>query len=322
MDSFLKSVFIQHRMAKMAVGGQAVIDGVMMKSPHYYAVSVRREDGTISTESWRFKSIAEKYKIFKAPFLRGIVSMFEMLKLGMKALTHSANEATGEEEDLSDWAMFTTVAFSMLLAVGIFVFLPYLMTNLLGISEENNTILFNAVDGIIKILFFVAYVYAISFMDDIKNVFRYHGAEHMAVHCFEAKKELTIKNVKKYGTFHPRCGTSFIVIVLVVMILVFSFIPHLMKLLFPAIETLTPLAKRMLFFGVRILFIIPVTGISYEVLKLSFKFKDGVFMKIMSYPGRLVQSMTAKQPSDDQIEIAVKSLKEVLRKEEKFKQKA
>lgn len=306
----------------MGVGGQAVIDGVMMKSPHYYAVSVRKEDGTISTKSWRFKSITEKYKILKTPVLRGIVSMFEMLKLGMKSLTFSANEATGEEEDLSDWAMFTTVAFSMLLAAGIFVFLPYLMTNLFGISEDNNTILFNAVDGLIKILFFVIYVYAISFMDDIKNVFRYHGAEHMSVHCYEAGKELTVKNVKKYGTFHPRCGTSFIVIVLAVMIVVFSFIPYLMNILFPAIENMAPLAKRALFFGIRILFIVPVTGISYEVLKLSYKFKDGLFMRIISYPGKLVQSLTAKKPSDKQIEVAIKSLEAVLNKEKKFKQKA
>ncbi|MFW5990915.1 MAG: DUF1385 domain-containing protein [Candidatus Nanoarchaeia archaeon] len=302
-------------MKKIPAGGQAVIEGVMMKTPRYYSVAVRNEKGRIVTTAARYVSLGEKYPFLKLPFLRGVINLWEMLRLGMKSLGYSAKVAGEEDEELSDTAVTVTIIFSVFLAIGLFVVLPYFVTHLFGISEEKNTIMFNLVDGIIKLLLFVGYVYAISFMKDIRRVFQYHGAEHMAVNTYEAGKELTLNNSLKHGTYHPRCGTSFVVFVLIVMVLVFSFIPMLIKGIFPGIDSLSIFARKLLFFGVRLLFIIPVAGISYELLRLSGKMKDNLFSKIIGFPGRLVQGITTREPEKDQVKVAISALKKVLKKE-------
>ncbi len=305
---------------KHTVGGQAVIEGVMMKSPHYYSIAIRKPSGEITTKTEKYVSLTEKYKIFKAPFLRGIVSMWEMLKLGVKSLTYSANESVDEEEEtLSDWAIFFTILVSMAFAVLLFVVIPYMIPKLIGVSEEETTLLFNLIAGIFKVIVFIGYVLAISLMDDIKRVFQNHGAEHMAVNCYESGKKLTVNNVKKYFTYHPRCGTSFIVIVLFIMIIVFSLIPSLINILFPAVNELGTVLKTIVFLLIRIMFIPLVAGISYEILKISSKYKDNLLTRAIAFPGRLVQGLTTKNPDDKQIEVAIKALKEVLKKEDRLK---
>ena len=310
MINNLNKLLFGKRMSKLAVGGQAVIEGVMMKSPKYYS----------KADAWRYMSLSERYRIFRLPFLRGIVSFWEMLRLGMKSLSYSAKESGEEEEELSDFAITMTIIFSVLLAVALFVVVPYIIPHFLGLSEENNTVLFNLVDGIIKILIFVGYVFAISFMEDIRRVFQYHGAEHMAVNCYEKGKRLTVSNALKFGTYHPRCGTSFVVFVLVTMVLVFSFIPLIVKGIFPGIDSWGVVTKKLAFFGLRLVFILPVAGISYEFLKLSGRMRDNFIAKIIAFPGKLVQGITTRKPDKKQIEVAIAALKEVLAKESKHKE--
>ena len=300
------------------VGGQAVIEGVMMKSPNYYSIAVRKPDGRITKKTEEYVSLTQKYRVLGLPFFRGIVSMGEMLRLGIKSLTYSANESTDDEEEtLSEWAIFVTIFFSMAFAILLFVFIPYMVPTLMGVSEEETTLLFNTIAGLMKVMIFVGYVYIISHMEDIRRVFQNHGAEHMAVNCYESGEKLTVKNVKKYVTYHPRCGTSFIVIVLLLMIVLFSLIPSLIQALFPSVMEIESFLKNLIFFGIRLMFIPIVAGISYEVLKLSANYRENLLMKAVAYPGKLVQGLTTRQPDDSQIKLAITALKEVLKKEAK-----
>ncbi|MFW6013674.1 MAG: DUF1385 domain-containing protein [Candidatus Nanoarchaeia archaeon] len=300
------------------VGGQAVIEGVMMKSPNYYSVAVRKPDGRITKKTEEYVSLTQRHRLLGLPFFRGIVSMGEMLRLGIKSLTYSANESADEEEEtLSEWAIFVTIFFSMAFAVFLFVVIPYMVPTFIGVSEEETTLFFNTIAGLIKVLIFVGYVYLISYMEDIRRVFQNHGAEHMAVNCYEAGQKLTIQNVKKYFTYHPRCGTSFIVIVLLLMIVLFSLIPSIIQALFPSVMEIESFLKTLILLGVRLMFIPIVAGISYEILKLSANYRGNLLMKAIAYPGKLVQGLTTRQPDDGQIKVAITALKEVLKKESK-----
>jgi uncharacterized protein YqhQ len=302
------------------VGGQAVIEGVMMKSPHYYSVSVRNnKTKKIITKTTRHISVSEKHRILAWPFVRGCINLFEMLSLGFKTLTYSADLfAEKEEEKLSGTAMFFTIALALVFGIGIFVLLPYFATYFFGFSEDKNSVVFNLVDGLIKIAIFVLYIYLVSFMKDIRRTFQYHGAEHKAVNCYEDGKGLTLQNVKKYTTYHPRCGTSFIMFVFVVMIIVFSVIPSLLSWLFSGIVTLSGFEKRLIYFLTRLLFIIPVAAISYELLKLSYKYRGNWFMKLFLLPGKLLQGITTRKPDKSQTEVAIAALNSVLTKEKSF----
>jgi uncharacterized protein YqhQ len=302
-----------------SVGGQAVIEGVMMKSPHFYSVSVRGKNKKIITKTTRYVSLSEKYKILAWPFIRGCINLFEMLSVGFKTLTYSADIfAEKKDEKLSPTAMFFTIAFALIFGIGLFVFLPYFATYLFGFSEDKNSFLFNLVDGLIKIAIFVSYIYLVSLMKDIRRTFEYHGAEHKSVNCYEGGDVLSFQNTKKYTTYHPRCGTSFIMFVFVVMILLFSVIPSLLSWLFPGIVTMPLFAKRLIYFMTRLLFIIPVAGISYELLKLSYKYKSNCFMKIFLIPGKLLQKITTRKPDKSQTEVAIAALNSVLEKEKTF----
>lgn len=303
-------------------GGQAVIDGVMMKTPHYYSLAVRKPDSSIHLETHRHISFAEKRKFLGWPFFRGPITLFEMLSLGLKALMRSAEIASADEEgeeELSWFAMVATIGIAVIFAVGLFVFLPYAITYYFGFSEDKNALVFNIVDGLIKILFFVAYVYLISLMKDIRRTFQYHGAEHKTINCFEDKKSLTPENCMKYKTFHARCGTSFVMIVFFIMIFIFSGIPFLLDLLFPSLLEVSSVARRAILFFIRLLFIIPVASVSYEILKLSFKFENNLLMKIFVFPGRLLQGITTREPTRKQVEVAIASLKAALSKESSYK---
>ncbi|PLW79694.1 DUF1385 domain-containing protein [Candidatus Woesearchaeota archaeon] len=287
-------------MEELLLGGQAVIEGVMMKGKNHYAVAVRKNDGEILVDHNIWDSLTQKLKIFSFPIIRGVVSLVEMMVLGIRTLTYSANVAAEDmDENLSGTEIFFTILVSLLFSALLFILLPLFLS---GLIINNNNIWFNILDGVLRILIFIGYVLAIGMMNDVKTLFEYHGAEHKTVHAYEAKVPLTVKNVKKYSTLHPRCGTSFVFIVLIVSIIVFSLVrpeTFLMKLV--SRLTLIPL----------------IAGISYEILKISAKKKDSFLFKLIVLPGLGVQKLTTREPSNKQLEVSIESIKKVIALEAK-----
>jgi len=272
------------------VGGLAVIEGVMMRCENKINTSVRKGNKIISKK----KILKKKNKFLKLFFIRGIVNMYEMLKIGMETLTWSADQQAEKHEKISKTEIIFSLLLSVLFAVLIFIVAPFYLTKLIS---QNQGIIFNIIDGVIRVIIFIIYILAISLMKDIKRVFQYHGAEHKTVHCYEAGKKLIYENVKKFPTLHPRCGSSFLIIVLVISIMVFSFI----------------VSPRWYYkLGFRILLIPVIIGISYEVLKLADKFKNNYFFNLLNKPGLWIQKITTKQPDKKQIEVAIYSLKKVI----------
>lgn len=291
---------------KPSIGGQAVIEGVMIRNQKHYAVAVRKKD-KIVTKKVRIKQ--RKGIFYKLPIVRGFYNLVDMLVIGMKTLMWSANQAAEEEgEKITKKEMIYTVLISFLIAILFFVALPYFLTFIIGFKEESNPFLFNFIDGIIRILIFLAYILGISFLKDVKRLFQYHGAEHMAVHCYENNKKLTIENIKKFPTLHPRCGTSFIMIVLIISILVFSILPPIVLYLFPGFANFSIIFRKIILFSLRISLIPLIAGVSYELLKLSDKFKDSFMMNVFIQPGLWFQKITTKKPNKRQIEVARKSV--------------
>ncbi|MBW2978181.1 DUF1385 domain-containing protein [Candidatus Woesearchaeota archaeon] len=274
------------------IGGQAVIEGVMMKTERNMAVSVRLLNGKIKTKK---EKLHRRKKWFRWPFIRGVVNLYDVLVLGIKTLTWSANQQLEEKEKLTNWQLAFTVFLSLGFGVLIFIVVPFFAASLFPVKG----FWFNLVDGILRILILIGYLLLISLMSDVKLLFKYHGAEHKVVNCYEAGKKLDIKNVKKFDTLHPRCGTSFLVIVLGISILIFSFIlgPWYFKLL-----------------G-RIILLPFIASISYEVLRLGGRFKDRLFMKIINTPGMWIQKISTKEPTPKQIEVAITAFNAVLRME-------
>ena len=300
-------------MKKPSIGGQAVLEGVMMRSPNYYATSVRNDKGNIVVQ---LKKVKKYPAFFKLPFVRGIVNLIDMMVIGIKSLTWSANQISDDEDEkLSNFQITLTLFVSIGFAILLFVALPYFLSTITGVKEEVSPILFNLIDGIIKIAVFIIYIYAISMIKDIKRVFEYHGAEHKTVYCYESGKPLTVKNVKKYSTKHPRCGTSFILIVLLISIAVFSLIPSIMTWIFPSFISLPFFLRKVMLFIIRILFLPLVASISYELLRFSGKHSKNKLVGIISYPGLLLQYITTKEPDNKQIEVAIKSMQLVINKE-------
>ncbi|MBI2107813.1 DUF1385 domain-containing protein [Candidatus Woesearchaeota archaeon] len=300
----------------LKIGGQAVIEGVMIKSQNYYAVSVRKK-GKIISKTEKLKSRSSEF--LKKPVIRGFFNLVDMLSIGMKSLMWSAEQAGDEDEKITKKEMAFTIAFSMAAVIVIFIGIPYFLTGWIGFREESSPFYFNLIDGMIRILFFVLYIAAISFMSDVKTLFRYHGAEHMAVHCHEKGLELNAKNVRKFPTMHPRCGTSFIFLVLIVSILAFSVIPSIVNYLFPEFAGLNLLPRKAVLFLVRVSFVPLIAGVSYEILKASDRFHDRLFFRMIALPGILLQKITTKSPTDAQIEVAINSVKSIIRLENKNK---
>lgn len=283
----------------LSMGGQAVIEGVMIRSAKKIAVAVRTPNGKIVVKTDKLHSLSERYSFLRWPFFRGILGMIEMLVIGMKALNYSANISLEEEEEkLTPLHITVTLLLGIAFAIVLFKFLPLLFSQILqkySLTVQNNYFLFNLSDGVFRIILFVLYLYLISFAAEVKRLFMYHGAEHMTVHCYEARKKLTIQNVQIYHPEHPRCGTSFILIVFLLSILIYSFIP----------SSFSFWGK----FGVRIALLPFVAGISYEILKLAGKFYNTLFFRVISWPGMAVQKITTRQPTDDQIEVAIRAMK-------------
>lgn len=293
---------------QIQVGGQAVIEGVMMRGPEYIATAVRRKDDTIEIKQKKFESVTKKHKFLGLPIIRGFVSLIEMLIIGFKSLNFSAQRyEMDNEEDVKEKSekrkkleeIFTfVIAFG--LAFLLFGFLPYQSAAWLNLSKEN--VYFNLFAGIIRILFFILYVYIISFMKDVHRLFEYHGAEHKSVFAYENNAELNAESVQEYSTLHPRCGTSFIFFVLLVSILIFSIIDTIVARNFGVPSVLERLAYHFLFIPL-------ISGISYEVLKLSGKNMKHPLVKFMTIPGLALQRITTQPPDKNQVEVALISMK-------------
>ena len=272
---------------KEYIGGQAVMEGVMMASRKKVAIAVRKPDGKITIKVEKRSEIAEKFR--KTPFLRGLISLFEMLIIGTKALTWSSNESLEKDEKIGGTGIFFTIILSLIFAVGLFIVLPLILSKLL----TQNRILFNLIDGFWRILIFIIYLLLISRFEDIKRVFQYHGAEHKAVNCYEAGKTLTAKNAQKFSTIHPRCGTSFIFIVLFVSIILFSLVWS---------ESL------LLKFIYRVILIPVIAMISYEILRFNAR-KPNKILGILTKPGLWLQKITTQEPDLKMLEVSIRALK-------------
>jgi len=279
-----------------------------MRVPGAYATAVRRPDGEIEVRRENFQSVAERVPIFKKPFLRGIISMFESLKIGLGTIQLSAeiampdeNKAKPPSKTSGKIATLASTVFAFGLAFLLFGFLPlWLTTKLLNIARK--ALAFNLVVGAWRILFFLVYLWIISLMKDIQRLFQYHGAEHKVVFTFENGHELNIENTRPFTTYHPRCGTSFIFIVMIVGILIFALIDSLVIWSFGSIS----LGTRLIFH----LVLLPiVAGTGYEFLKMSARYQDRILMRWLIAPGLWLQHITTKPPSDDQIEVAIAALK-------------
>jgi uncharacterized protein YqhQ len=292
---------------KLSIGGQAVLEGVMMRSPHAFTVAVRK-GGKPGAEIALLKEtilpIGERFPLLKKAVLRGSVALFEAMVLGVRALNFSANEAMeneeGKQEEISPLALAGTMVLALAFALGLFLALPLLLTQLLGTqySAFKGNVLFNLTDGAIRVGLFLGYVSGISFMKDIRRVFEYHGAEHKAIGAYEAGEPLTVENARKYTCIHPRCGTSFLMVVMVLSIMLFSMIPGSWPLWAKA-------ASRLVLLPV-------IAGLSYEFIKYSAKKRGNKIIEALIYPGLLLQRLTTREPSDDQLEVAIRAMDEAL----------
>lgn len=284
------------------VGGQAVLEGVMMRGPHYWAVAVRQPDGQIITKEHKIKSALNKSKLFKLPLVRGIIALVENLIIGFKALNFSANASMGEEEQqISAFQMSLSFGFAIVLVVGLFMAIPFFVTKLTRSLIENKLI-FTVIEGAIRISIFLGYIYLISLFKDIRRVFQYHGAEHKAVNAFENKELLNIESASKYSTIHLRCGTNFVLIVFIIAVIVFSFLPT---------------SSFVLRIGGKILLAPIIAGVAYEIIRKASKTKSKIIRGLIQ-PGLLLQKITTKEPDEKQIEVALVALKKVLELEDKY----
>jgi uncharacterized protein YqhQ len=273
----------------MDVGGQAVIEGVMMRNKKRFAVAVRTKDGQIKIKEEQNTYFPKFFNVF---FLRGVVGLGYTLYDGIKALSWSSNQQLEEEEQITKKEMILTIGASFLFAILLFVIVPFFGARM--IHPEG--IIFDALDGLFRVVLFLGYLLGISFMKDVRTLFQYHGAEHKSIYCHEAKKSLNVENVKKFSRLHPRCGTSFLFIVLLLSIFIFSLIPG-------------GLVAKLL--G-RILLLPVIAGIGYELIKLSGKYQKNIFVKTITAPGLWLQKITTNEPRDDQLEVAIEALKKVV----------
>ena len=282
---------------KCNIGGQAVIEGVMMRAPGQLAIAVRTTEGDIVV---RKEDIAiDRNPILKKPFLRGLIGLYDALVLGIKALNFSVQQSgANENKPITKKETVFSLIIGLGLGVALFVFLPLWLTNLIFPANDHSSLLYNAVDGIIRVIFFIAYIFIISRLKDIQRVFEYHGAEHKSIFVYEEGMDLSVENARKMSRFHPRCGTSFLLIVMVVAIAVFSLIPNT--------------AAFVIKFLSRIFFLPIIAGVSYEILKLSGKYSGKRFIKLIAAPGLWLQRLTTREPDDSQLEVAIASINAAL----------
>jgi uncharacterized protein YqhQ len=314
-------------MKKTSIGGQALIEGLMMIGPENAAIALRRSDGEILVEK---RPLPKKLFITKIPIVRGAINFFRQMVLGMKALMFSAQvvEIEEDKEDekpskfdnflkaiigekrynklnekfegnkIPDFMIYLSVVISILFSIVVFFWVPNLVAELIGFEKtKSGDIYYNIFEGAFRILIFSSYIILVSKMDDIKRVWQYHGAEHKTIHCYENGKELTVENVKSFSTKHPRCGTSFMIIVMFVSVIIFALLPR-----YGIIENIL----------LRLLFIPVVAGTSYEILKFAGRRSEWLLMKIINAPGLAFQHFTTREPDAKQIEVAIEAFNNVL----------
>lgn len=299
---------------KTTIGGQALIEGIMMIGPNNYAIAIRKPEGDILVEK---RPLPAKGTVSKIPFVRGVVGLFRQMVLGIKALMYSAEFVDIEEDDsykpsrlevfiekllgdkLKDAAIYSAVILSLMLSVALFILLPNVVANFITAfdkSTSKGSIYLNIFEGFVRVFIFLSYLFLASRMKDIRRVWEYHGAEHKTIHCYENDEELTVENVRKYSIRHPRCGTSFLFLVMIISIIVFSF---------------TGWHNVILNIIIRLALVPVVAGISYEILRLAGRSELRI-MKIVNAPGKLFQYFTTKEPDDAQIEVAIEAFKNVM----------
>jgi uncharacterized protein YqhQ len=302
------------------IGGQAVMEGVMMRSPHSYCIAVRKPDGSVVTESKTLRKVSERYPIFKYPVLRGLGTLGQAMKLGMTALQFSANVAaeaispastlalnslapgcvaaggSGEKKSgpFNNWIMGIQLAFSLAFFIFAYKLVPLWLTTRITAGSQvlEGRIPFNLIDGVIRIVIFLTFLYAMSRMKDIRRVFEYHGAEHRVVFNFESGKPVNVANAQSFQTFHPRCGTSFLITVMLISMAIYTVLPF------------DSFAGK---FASRIVLLPVIAGLSYEVIRFAAK-RQGSLLALLTAPGLWLQRITTKTPADDQTEIAILAL--------------
>lgn len=289
-------------MARTHIGGQAVLEGVMMRGKRYWSLCVRTPENEIVCQKHELNSLSTRYSLATKPVLRGIVALAETLILGFKALSYSANLAMGQQDDekITAKEMTFSLVFALLLIIGLFMVLPFYLTRLAS-SAVNNRFFFTLTEGGIRIAIFIGYVFIVSRIRDIRRVFEYHGAEHKSIHAFEDEASLTPETVIRYSSLHVRCSTSFLLIVMVLAIFAFSFLP----------------TSNIVLRIVGKLILIPlIAGVSYEIIKFASVHEESMIIKLLMSPGLLLQRLTTKEPDKEQVEVAICALKELLEAEQ------
>jgi uncharacterized protein YqhQ len=307
-------------MPEILVGGQAVLEGVMMRAPGIMTIAVRRQNGVIEVHTDTLKSIADRHPWLRKPFFRGVLALCQALALGFKALNFSSavamedidaeearksgkplsSETPKSAKSLSNTSLAGVIILTLVLGIGFFFLLPLFLTQLIGSQLKlvsTSTIVFNIVDGVIRIIFLLAYIFVISLLPDIRRVFQYHGAEHKAIHAYEAGLPLTIENARRFPPLHPRCGTAFLLMVMVVAILVFSMIPSSAPILIKA--------------GSRIMLLPVIAALSFELIKKAGEKTNSIFYFLV-IPGLWLQKVTTRNPDDSQLEVGLRALSEAL----------
>lgn len=296
------------------VGGQAVMEGVMMRAPHSYAVAVRRPDGEVVIDERPLAKLSEKYPVFRLPVVRGVGTLGQAMALGVKALRFSADVAMQAEAgeggegskkpgEIPGWLMGLNLAFSFVFFIALYKFVPlWITTRLESVYPElHNQILFNLVDGVARLVIFLGFLWLISRWADIRRVFEYHGAEHRVVFNFESGKPVSVDNARAFPTFHPRCGTSFLLVVMMVSIAVYAVIPA------------HGFAEKM---AVRVLALPLIAGLSYEMIRYAAR-RRGSLLALFTAPGLWLQRITTQPPSDEQTEVAIIALNHAMALEAK-----
>jgi len=292
-------------MSKFSYGGQAVIEGVMMRGKHYLAIAVRKANNEVTVRQDALKPWSDRFPILKKPVLRGALALVETMVMGISCLSYSATEYAGEEEEqLTTKEIVLTMGFAFLLAIGLFVVLPALIIRFLQASISSNVIL-NLTEGLIKVTVFVLYILAVSRLEDMRRVFQYHGAEHKSINCYEAGEQLTVDNVRKQSRIHARCGTNFLLIVLFTSVFIFSFFGR------------PPFFQRI---GIHLAILPLVAGLSYEIIRQAGRENCHPIFKLAAWPGKKLQVLTTREPDDKQIEVAIRALETVLTKDAAHKE--
>ncbi len=289
---------------KIRIGGQAVTDGVMMRSDNYLSTAVRTPNGKIKVRSRKYKSLTEKNWFLGLPFIRGMILLVEMMIMGLKETTWASNINLKKEDKLSKKEMILAVVFALVIVLLIFKLLPWFMANIFSKAIGVGGIGLNIMDAALKIIILVIYFIILGRSKEIRNLFSYHGAEHKSVACYEARKKLTPENASKFSRIHPRCGTTFIFIVFIVGILFYVFIP--------------PKAGFWLNYLIRILLLPIIAGVAYEIIRLGGRFYEtSVVVRVIMWPGLQFQRLTTKEPNKKQLEVAIAVLNACIQKEKR-----